>query len=358
MFTKKSLFVLLVAVMVMTACAPKAEATPAPAVSEPPAPQIVNTPTEVQPTPTQVAPAPTSIAAGADFPAPNFTLDQGRILFTIIWKSRNLPAFIDKEGLHLIPSADDFTFSHPVWASADAIMFDSARAGNRHIFKSDLDGTVTQITSGDTFEGNVSVSPDGATIVYENWNASDQDLGLHIANADGSNPQNLTPAADPGASGGDLLPVFSPDGQWIAFERIANFDTGESGIFIIRPDGTELTRLTPDTLRGGYPRWSQDGTKILFSVKYPPLDTETPSGPLWVVSIAGGEPTPLQGTIQAEGDWAYEADWSPDGTKIIYKYLPAGGRVDILYMANFDGTNAVALWSAGGTGIDTPDWGK
>jgi Tol biopolymer transport system component len=291
----------------------------------------------------------------ADFPDPETPLEQGRLLFTIIWKSRSMPAYIDMDGLHLIPSPEDFTFASPVWAGPDAILFDSERAGNRHLFRANLDGTVTQITSGDTFEGSASVSPDGTMIVYENWTADNQDLGLHIAASDGSNPRSLTPALPVGAPGGDVGPSFSPDGQWIAFVRVASFADGQAGIFIVRIDGSGLRRLTPDALGAGYPRWSPDGTKILFSAKYP----DGPSGgPLWVVSVDGGEPTPLEGTSLAEGDWAYEGDWSPDGTMIVYKYLPAGGRVDVIRLAKADGTNVVDLWSAGGTGVDTPDWGN
>ena len=52
-----------------------------------------------------------------------------------------------------------------------------------------------------------------------------------------------------------------------------------------------LRRLTDDTLGAGYPRWSPDGKRILFSQRVEA--TTFAPGPLWVVDVAGGKPMPL-----------------------------------------------------------------
>jgi TolB protein len=53
--------------------------------------------------------------------------------------------------------------------------------------------------------------------------------------------------------GGDGAgPSFSPDGQWIAFA--AYFDS-DLEVYIMRPDGSEITQLTSNTYSDWQPRW-------------------------------------------------------------------------------------------------------
>jgi len=90
-------------------------------------------------------------------------------------------------------------------------------------------------------------------------------------------------ASEPGKPSGFFRPSWSPDGQWIAFSSDRNTEwTGhENGagaghrqtlsVYVIRPDGTGLKRLTDGTRSSGTPQWSADSKRVVFY--------EVPAGP-------------------------------------------------------------------------------
>ena len=59
----------------------------------------------------------------------------------------------------------------------------------------------------------------------------------------------------------DANPVWSPDGEWIAFERVYS---GHTEIFKIRADGSDLQQLTDTEDGAGRIVWSPDGERIAF----------------------------------------------------------------------------------------------
>jgi tricorn protease len=125
---------------------------------------------------------------------------------------------------------------------------------------------------------------------------------LWVADLDGKNPRRLT--SDVGL---ESNPVFSPDGQTIAFS--AQYD-GNTDVYTIPLAGGNPTRLTthpaPDTVRGFTP----DGKSVLFSS--PRTVYSTRYSQLFTVPLTGGMPT------QLPIPWGFEAAYSPDGDYIAY----------------------------------------
>ena len=76
-------------------------------------------------------------------------------------------------------------------------------------------------------------------------------------NADGSGVTRLT-----NNTSSDAYPVFSPDGQKIAFTSTRD---GNSEIYLMNADGTNQTRLTNNTSFDGWPSFSPDSQKIVFT---------------------------------------------------------------------------------------------
>jgi tricorn protease len=125
---------------------------------------------------------------------------------------------------------------------------------------------------------------------------------LWVADLDGKNPRRIT--SDIGV---ESHPVFSPDGQTIAFS--AQYD-GNTDVYTIPVSGGSPARLTwhpsADTVRGFTP----DGKAVLFSS--PRHVYSGRHSQLFTVPLSGGMPT------QLPIPWGFEAAYSPDGEFVAY----------------------------------------
>ncbi|HEY4965745.1 MAG TPA: hypothetical protein VII28_05065 [Puia sp.] len=117
------------------------------------------------------------------------------------------------------------------------------------------DGTgAKDLTAGLPNAGFPSWSADGKRIVYRVWGGEDK--GLRILNIEDHSVQVLTTEYD-------NLPFWSPDGTLISFTRKLegnNFD-----IFTIKPDGTELHRLTTSPANDAHAFWTKDSKYLMWS---------------------------------------------------------------------------------------------
>lgn len=139
--------------------------------------------------------------------------------------------------------------------------------------------------------GHPAWSPDGSSIAFVRPLRDDSTSAeIFVANADGTRQRRLTRNAH-----GDTAPAWSPDGDRIAFARFGI--TIPSGIFVMRPNGTAVRRLTRCDQDCG-PSWSPDGRSIAFSR----------SGGIGGVSPAGGKARWL-----ARGFTPSSLAWSPIG---------------------------------------------
>jgi TolB protein len=89
--------------------------------------------------------------------------------------------------------------------------------------------------------------------------------------ADGTNQRQLTTPPNAAGLGKETEPDGSPDGNWIAFARYHEPHPGPGSlefrrdIYLVRPDGTDLRRLTKLTGFNSSPAWSPDGKRIAFT---------------------------------------------------------------------------------------------
>lgn len=100
-----------------------------------------------------------------------------------------------------------------------------------------------------------SWSPDWKRVVF-NCNSSGEHL-MSIVDVDGSRVVDLS------GVGEGWQVDWSPDGRTILFASSRDHEPGWTDIYVMRPDGSEVTRLTHDL--GYTPAWSPNGRYIVFS---------------------------------------------------------------------------------------------
>lgn len=101
--------------------------------------------------------------------------------------------------------------------------------------------------------GYPNYSHDGKKIVHRVFLP---EYGLRVLDLETNKSSTLTTERDG-------FPFFSPDGEWVMFTR--NVTLPERGQFsnyevcIIRPNGTEFTRLTSSSANNAHAVWTADG---------------------------------------------------------------------------------------------------
>jgi Tol biopolymer transport system component len=141
---------------------------------------------------------------------------------------------------------------------------------------------------------------------------------------------------------------WSPDGRWLAFTRNED-DPNDYGLWVMRADGRDLSRLTTTRASGltmllssGF-AWSPDGRKIAFSVR-----TEARTG-ISTVDVRTRRVAPLT-SAPANAEDVFPA-FSPDGKRIAFGRTAPGTNQRDLWMMRADGrgqrrlTRGIAVFS-------------
>lgn len=161
-------------------------------------------------------------------------------------------------------------------------------------------------------------SPDGEWLYFYRW-YTPLNSHLYRIRPDGSEAQNLTPELE-----SVFIEDWSPDGAWL----ILNVKNGSNGdLYRMHPDGSDLQQIVPslDLVREyhvnldqaqtpipGYARlesWSLDGEWLIFSIYYP-FYTD-----LFRVRPDGSQ---LERLTDGETSETFQG-WSPDGAWLIYE---------------------------------------
>lgn len=228
---------------------------------------------------------------------PDLSPDGKQIIFTSNQTGNNDIFLQDRSGavmnLTNNPANDEWARWSP---DGKQIVFDSNRDGGTfeiYLMNADGSGTPTELTSPPTLNRYPSWSPDGTQIVLR------RGIDIYTINANGSGtPAQLTNEVAPSFA---QMPVFSPDGRYIAF---MSFREGYCSVFRMNADGSDQINLTPKD----------------------PADSSS--------------------------SWCSRApSWSTDGQEIFFmSFRPSTGGMNQIFVMNADGSNVVQLTTDGSSG--------
>ncbi len=132
--------------------------------------------------------------------------------------------------------------------------------------------------------------------------------------------------ADPGARP-------SPDGRWIAF--VSDRD-GWDHVYVMPSAGGAPIQITKGKFEAWRPSWSPDSTRIVFDANEPGRPGVRHLG----VATIGSDPSRATVTTITRGrgtnSWA---NWSPDGTRIVYQHTDPHNSAD-LFVVDAAGSSA------------------
>jgi hypothetical protein len=117
-------------------------------------------------------------------------------------------------------------------------------------------------------------------------------------------------------------------------------------------DGTVIRQLTPDRMSAFGPRWSPDGTSIVYQGRGPIATGANRFGNLFIVDPRTGETVRITHLDQSKswGWWFLSPSFAPDGEKVIFqmpRHTGSGTRWDLWSVPITGGERTLLLRNAG-----------
>lgn len=249
-----------------------------------------------------------------------------------------------------------------------AVSFMSSSAKRQGVFLMDINRKVITPYLRKAIIGrqtDMTWSPDFSTIVFRA--VQNITIDLYATDSRGQQRQQIT-----GTGKNNHSPVFSPDGQWLAFtsERDGNpeiyvmntsclhtkirckdadairltnnafvddqaawspdsnhivFQSNRDGdfeIYSMNSDGSHPTRLTYNPRRDLQPNWSPDGSTIAF------ISERDINAELYLMNVDGSHPRRMTTTPEFE----FTPQWSPDGKQLLFQRIAAGSDFETYVM--------------------------
>jgi TolB protein len=213
--------------------------------------------------------------------SPMWSPDGSRILFVRELDREPTVFVMNADGSGLTQLTDDLPIHHmPLWSpDGSQIAFTVYGTPTGTLLRADLyvmnaDGSGLKKLAEQIGGIGLSWSSDSAQLVYSQIDpggATEQNphgnSNLYIVDvASGQSRQLTANEAD------DEYPVWSPNGQYIAF---GSNREGEFNLWLLRPDGTDLRRLENE--RAIYPYWSPDSQSLILDRLVPFVEYTFPA---------------------------------------------------------------------------------
>ncbi len=163
-------------------------------------------------------------------------------------------------------------------------------------------GDPEDITTPAAWSGFLSIARNGQQIAYATREGKANCERIAFDPASGRTSGILEPVTQ-----GSRIVRFcdvSPDGRWLVYDT----SLPQEDLHVIGTDGQQGRQLTDDPERDRVPRWSPDGSRILFY-----SDRGGNGYQAWSIRPDGGD----RRQLTAIPGMVYDAIWSPDGRRIL-----------------------------------------
>jgi Tol biopolymer transport system component len=253
----------------------------------------------------------------------------------------------------------DLDYNPSLSADGEWVVFTSERNGSADIYRVRSNRTqLERLTDDAAYDDQAALSPDGTQVAFVSTRGT-RTTEIWVLDLETGATRNVTSAA-----GGDFRPSWSPNGEWIAFSS----DRGTSlerpapaweqlqrtSIYLVRSDGTGTQRLTSGERSAGAPKWSPDGSRVLF-YELEVMDT---------LAARVGLPGVSSQIVSVDlTDGTRQQHTSGPGLKVSPQYLAdneigylqkSGNTLGIMYASGHQATAGVERspsWSSAGTRV-------
>lgn len=189
--------------------------------------------------------------------------------------------------------------SYPAFSPANNRLAFLKSHRNRDIWRYRVGGEHQLLISSSLDDDSPQFSPDGQKIAFVS-SRSGNSYDVWIANADGSNPAQLTRQL--GRYQGSAR--WSPDSRWIVLD--SQPPDGRQAIYVLDVAGGKPRRLDLGPYQNAVPSWSRDGKWIYY------FSDRTGRHEIWRISPSGGQPR------QITDNGGHNAMESADGKTLYY----------------------------------------
>ncbi len=190
-------------------------------------------------------------------------------------------------------------------------------------------------------------SPDGKQMAFGCFGPDSVPIRILVAEL-ATGKMSTAWTAGPGEQGWG--PRWSPDGSSLVFEleqlSADRERTTGTGLAVVPAAGGAARRITPVSMFATYADWSPDGKRIVFSTYG--IDSFETGGPgatnLYTVASDGSDLRQVT-RYEAGGDRAGHPTWAPDGKRIVFTHVTGNGN-------NGYGTRRIAFIDPDGTNLE------
>jgi Tol biopolymer transport system component len=219
---------------------------------------------------------------------------------------------ISADGESIVRVTDDVYVDWcPVWSGDGRyLFFASDRGGSMNLWRVRIDEASGEplsepeaVTTPTVFAAFPRVTSSGKRILYASDNTR---LNIQKVEFDPVNEKIVgSPLPVTGGSKYALSPSPSPDGEWIVFRE----GLTQEDLYLVRPDGTGLRRLTNDIYKDRGPSWTPDGERIVFYSNRPDRYE------MWAIRPDGSG---LEQLTTTTGNSTWWPRVMPDGSRMLF----------------------------------------